>query len=50
MEASESPATVLQFYDDLLEADSANAVCQFSLATSTPMNRVFRPSGNGEYH
>ncbi|KAF9029501.1 TPR-like protein [Hymenopellis radicata] len=25
MEASESPATVLKFYDDLLEADSANA-------------------------
>lgn len=25
MEASESPATVLKFYDELLEADSANA-------------------------
>jgi hypothetical protein len=27
MEATEPPETVLQYYDQLLDADSANAVC-----------------------
>lgn len=52
MEATESPSTVLSYYDELLQANSANAVGFINKEQLQDAERAiytYRPYGNGAY-
>jgi len=51
MEATDPPISVLNFYDELLRANPANAVRIFPLAPLCPQldRHTHRPSGSDEY-